>query len=282
MQIEPTGREQGVKRGAAEGGLRGRDKGARIFGGERNDPCPVCNLGRNAHQCRESPFANTVLGERQCQGGCESGAVLRLLKALFCGKPMPLLRHRRRVASLSLALLGLGGGALSSGHGEVTEAGEYELKATLALNFGRYAEFADESIGRERGLRLGVAGSRRICDAFERVATGDTVRIKGWPVELVRLEDPADMDRCDIVFLTRPFASKEAWRERIAASRAMVLGEDDELLEAGGDAIFQISVDRRMVFDVRRPQADVKPFSFRSQLLTRARTVYQAGRGDQP
>lgn len=209
---------------------------------------------------------------------------MRLLKALFCGKPTPRLRHRRRVASLSLALLGLGGVSvsLSSGHSEVTEAGEYERKATLALNFGRYTQFDDETIGRERGLRLGVAGSRRICDAFERVATSDTVRIKGWPVELVRLEEPADMDRCDIVFLARPFGRKEAWRESLAASRAMVLGEDEELLEAGGDAIFQISVDRRMVFDVRRPQADVKPFSFRSQLLTRARTVYQAGRGGHP
>lgn len=79
---------------------------------------------------------------------------------------------------------------------------EAEIKAVFLEKFTRFISWPEESTVRDSAYPfiLGIAGSGPIVPILENVYANQ--EIKNKPVEIIHISNPADAERCSLVFIT--------------------------------------------------------------------------------
>lgn len=155
------------------------------------------------------------------------------------------------------------------------QAPEYEVKAEFLERFTRFIDWPADS---EPGGRfvIGVLGRSPFNGYLERMAAER--KIKGRPVEIRYLVDPAQVDACQIVFIT---ASERERLKRILARTAtkpiLTVGDSDGYATAGVLINFYDAGDT-VRFEVNEAAVERSGLHVSSKLLKLARLVAEGGR----
>jgi hypothetical protein len=156
--------------------------------------------------------------------------------------------------------------------GDVQGSLEYPVKASLLLNFAKFAEWP---VGSAQAASPTVA----ICvlgpDPFGRALDTlvETRTVGGRPIEVRRFQRVEGIEACHVLFI----ASSEAARmgeilARIRESPVLTVGESEDFTERGG--VIRLSVeDNHASFSVDLGPTGASRLKLSSKLLTVARSV---------
>jgi hypothetical protein len=136
---------------------------------------------------------------------------------------------KRRVRGAAVALfLGL------LGAGQDAELPEYVVKAGFLFNFAKYVEWpADAFDGPKAPIRVGVAGDDPFGATLEKTLKDKNVNGRGFTID--RFKEPADIQRCHILFVARTGKERtSAMLERARQPGMLTVGEADGFAQAGG------------------------------------------------
>jgi hypothetical protein len=149
---------------------------------------------------------------------------------------------------------------------------EYPVKASLLLNFAKFAEWPSGSVQAEsRTVAICVLGVDPFGGALDAVAEGRTAG--GRPIEVKRYRQSEGVEDCHVLFIAASEGSRTAQvLARIRESPVLTVGEAPDFAERGG--VIRLSVeDNRARFSVNLGPAEASRLKLSSKLLSVARTV---------
>jgi len=133
------------------------------------------------------------------------------------------------------ALAGVGALPPARALAQVSEAGEWDVKAAYLVNFARYAEWPVAELPNRAGaeLRICIAGRDMFGDRLERL-TADR-RVANHPVRVDRPATPAAARRCHVVFITGDRRNEiEPWLADLHGYPILTVGDGSDFAETGG------------------------------------------------
>ncbi|MFT5130966.1 MAG: hypothetical protein ACI8W8_004599 [Rhodothermales bacterium] len=151
------------------------------------------------------------------------------------------------------------------------QVSEYELKAAYLYNFLRYTTFPDASFANpEDPIEVLVFGSNPFPETVLKKL--GTRRCHGRPIRVRICDQVAQIGTPQLVFISAATAvqKREKALRRLANRPLILVGEN----KAAGAHIVLSLTDRRLRFDVRRPEASASSVRFSSRMLALAREVY--------
>lgn len=158
---------------------------------------------------------------------------------------------------------------------------EYRVKAAYLLNFARYVAWPEGTFRTaNEPLRVCVLGSDPFGEALPETFAGRTAN--GRPIELARVDAPAQARDCHIVFISRA-----EWRRRpdvlvaVQSPGVLTVGEGDDFAESGGVLGF-VEVDRSMRFAVNLEASDGARLRISSRMLALAAQLHGRRGGPGP
>jgi hypothetical protein len=187
--------------------------------------------------------------------------------------PPPRRRHRgawRRLRSaclLALAVLGL----LPSGASSAAP-NEYDVKATLMVNFMKFVEWPDDTSAVAPGpLVLAVVGNDPFGAALERATAGQSVN--GRSVVVKRWKNPRELGPCHVLFVAVSDADEVSHiLGGLKGTAVLTIGDGPSFVSEGGIIGFFMH-DSRIRFDISPTTAERAHLRISSRLLAVAHVV---------
>jgi hypothetical protein len=148
---------------------------------------------------------------------------------------------------------------------------EYEIKAAYIYNFINYIDWPENAFPAPGGIiTIGVVGETQFRAALN-VLNGK--QIKGRTVALKQINDPKDLDQCQIVFISSSEKSRvPELLGKLKDSRVLTVSEIDGFAEQGGIINF-ISEHNRVRFEINPDAARRLGLNISSELLKLAKLV---------
>jgi hypothetical protein len=174
---------------------------------------------------------------------------------------------RCAVAALALLL-----GALAALPVRATPSAEYQLKAVFLFNFAQFVEWPESSFGDGQApFVIGVLGQDPFGEYLDRLVQGEAVR--GRKVEIRRFASVADIDHCQILFVSRDAAI--GWKSvssRLRSRSTLTVSDRTSFTSDDGMILFAHQAGKiRLVVNVAMARASALTIS--SKLLRSAQVV---------
>lgn len=152
-----------------------------------------------------------------------------------------------------------------------TSANEYQIKAAFLFHFAQVVEWPDG----DPSLSVCIFSDEPHRQEFQNTIEG---KLAGARVLHVRLlNQPQDVQRCDILFLSRDEARRQtAVFKSLRGLPVLTVGETDNFLSAGGMIRFHLEKGK-IRFDINLGAADSAHLKISSQLLLLATSVTRGG-----
>jgi uncharacterized protein DUF4154 len=145
---------------------------------------------------------------------------------------------------------------------------EYQVKATFLLNFTRFIEWPQGSLGNaDSPFNICILGTDRFEGALEQIVSGELV--SGRKVAIQRIDRDPQPGYCQILFVGD---QAEAFRNPSMPRGVLTVGEGDAFARNGGIIGF-ILEKGRVTFNINLRVAEAAGFRFSSGLLAVAKTV---------
>jgi hypothetical protein len=150
---------------------------------------------------------------------------------------------------------------------------EYNAKAGFLVAFPSYVTWPpDASASATSPVVLCVLGADPFGDVLDQTAAA---RIAARPLQVRRIQAPAESAGCQIVFIGRGETAQEAdWLAALKARPVLTVGESGKTVERGGAVEFG-AVRDRVAFEVSLRAAEQAGLKVSSDLLAHARKVYR-------
>jgi hypothetical protein len=178
-------------------------------------------------------------------------------------------RHRRRVASLLLALMAVA--TVSRPAAPQSAAPEYEIKAAFLYNFTKFVQWPPEALADGDAVVVAVLGEDPFGLALERAFQGKTVQ--DHPVVIRRFEQLADVKRCHVLFVAAPEAGRiAAIVKLLGAQPVLTVGEGDDFVRRGGIIAFGMEANK-VRFEINLDAAERAGLKISSELAKLATRV---------
>jgi hypothetical protein len=153
---------------------------------------------------------------------------------------------------------------------------EYQLKAVYLFNFGQFVEWPAHAYESPTApFAICIAGQNPFGNALNEVISGESV--KGRAFTLKRVDDPARIDHCHILFIGRNDAgllapTLKAWR-----GRSVLTVSDIEGAERQGVVIALVNDRNRVRMRINLAAARANDLVISSKLLRPAEIVGHEG-----
>jgi hypothetical protein len=175
------------------------------------------------------------------------------------------------LARLILALL-IGSGA--STRAQESRNLEYEVKAAFLVKFGMFVDWTTNkttSVADPKPFVIGILGADPFGAGFDTAILKE--KIGGRPVQLRRAQSPAELEDCQMVFISN---SEEAvlakWFTHFDGKGVLTVGESPGFAASGGMIGF-VKVDGRVRFEINSPAAEKSGLRVSAKLLQLSRPV---------
>ena len=179
------------------------------------------------------------------------------------------------LAGLVLAfatLLALVAGAASSA---AAVSPEYQVKAVFLFNFAHFVEWPPQSFEDTAGpFVIGVLGMDPFGSALEGAVRGETIDGRGFAV--VRYRSVAEVQRCQILFISRSEAPRIEEISATLAARSILTVSDSEGSAQRGAMIRFVSESNRIRLRIDAGAAKAAGLLISSKLLRPAELVTPA------
>jgi len=176
------------------------------------------------------------------------------------------------LAFVSLLLAGAGKGTRAQ-----TAAEEYRVKAAFIFHFAQLVDWPPEKTAAGDSLVLCTLGEDPFHGALEGMVGGKVV---GNRILRIRhLEEPQDMQACQIVFLGRAQSKRIPMLvSNLHNAPVLTVGETAGFLDAGGMIDFLLE-DKKLRFEVNLAAAESADLKIGSRLLVLAQRVVAESHG---
>lgn len=182
-------------------------------------------------------------------------------------------------AALWIGMLAASVSALT-GSDAHAQTSEYEVKAAYLLNFGKFIRIAGVPERPHSTFDICILGRDPIGRAIDDIVANES--IDNRPAHVVRISDPTQGRRCDIVFIS-PYEG-DSIREDLALladSDALTVSDAPDFLERGGMIQFVLDGDH-VRFEVNLDAVDRTHLVLSSELLRVAAAVKGKPLGARP
>lgn len=178
----------------------------------------------------------------------------------------------RRAAALLAAACLLGPWRAAVPAGQAESAAIERMRVGFTLNFIRYTSWPAAAEG---AFALCVAANEPQSAAF---AEADGATVKGRPLRVRRVEHPAELGRCDALYLgSVQSADARPWLQGLDATRpTLTVGEGPSFLAHGGMIRLAVA-EQQMKFDIHLAPVARARLVLSPQLLRLARQVEGTG-----
>ena len=155
---------------------------------------------------------------------------------------------------------------------------EYQVKAEYLYNFVQFVNWPDSAWpSADAPFRICVAGADPFGPILDRAVQGE--RVGGHPLRVERPAADANMDRCQVVFLSANETPRSPGiLKAITSTSVLTIGESTDFLLAGGAIAFALD-GGRVRFDVNLQSPHLKDLRVSSKLLRLARTIWRQENG---
>ncbi|HMM76939.1 MAG TPA: YfiR family protein [Gammaproteobacteria bacterium] len=151
-----------------------------------------------------------------------------------------------------------------------TAYADSEVKAAFLYRFAGYVEWPPAAMQAPRFV-IAVLGADAVAASLERALT--TIRIKGRPGEVRRIDNIRDARQAHIVYIGAMHAEElDALLPQLANRPVLVVTDGERGLDAGGMLNFR-TVDKRVRFEVAPETAEQAGLSISADLLAVAMQV---------
>ncbi len=154
---------------------------------------------------------------------------------------------------------------------------EYPVKASLLLNFAKFAEWpAGSPQAAAQAVSICVLGEDPFGATLDATVEGRTVG--GRPVEIVRLRQTEGVEHCHVLFVSSSAIAQMAGiLAHIRDAPVLTVGESGDFIERGGVIRLQVE-DNHAAFSVDLGPTETSRLKLSSKLLNVARSVRGARR----
>jgi hypothetical protein len=151
---------------------------------------------------------------------------------------------------------------------------EYEVKAAFLVKFGMFVDWTTNktaAAANPKPFVIGILGADPFGAGFDVAVQKE--KIGGRPVQVRRAQSPAELDDCQLVFIS---SSDEAtlakWIAHFAGKGVLTVGESPGFA-AGGGMIGFVKVDGKVRFEINSPVAEQSGLRVSAKLLQLSRPV---------
>lgn len=112
---------------------------------------------------------------------------------------------------------------------------EYKLKAAFLYKFATYFKWPDDCFEHDKSpFVIGILGPNPVGRDLRRIA--EVKRIDGRPIVIREFDDPEDIDKCHILFMSRALQSDKQKKalKHLAERNILFVGETPDFLKFGG------------------------------------------------
>ena len=152
---------------------------------------------------------------------------------------------------------------------EVSQVGEYQVKAAYLYNFAKFVEWPPDAAGGST-LNICILGKSPFGDTLSAIS-GKTVR--GRRVVITHIRRIEDLPACDILFVSLSERGRLGQILSAVATRPILTISDIRRFVAAGGMIGFVSVNERVRFEINQRVAQRSSLRVSAQLLKLATTV---------
>jgi hypothetical protein len=163
------------------------------------------------------------------------------------------------------------GSVLLAGSAWASEFDEYAVKAAYLYNFAKFVEWPPEAFANaDAPLSICIVGDNPFGDALAALSSK---RVASHPVEVRALPATANLNPCQIVFISRSEQGRfKALLAKVARLPILTVSDIRDFAQAGG-MIGLIEADQRIRFDINLAATRQANLKLSSQLLKLATIV---------
>jgi hypothetical protein len=157
------------------------------------------------------------------------------------------------------------------------QAGEYELKAAILLNLGRFVEWPPSAYpGSQAPTVLCILGQDPFGDSLKTL--GQKQDANGRPVSIRQLKNETGIRDCHVLYISTSERKTIAQiLSRLKESSVLTVGEMSQFAAQGGIIQFTLE-DKQVRFEINLDAASRMALKISSRLLVLARIVKDQGR----
>jgi hypothetical protein len=162
--------------------------------------------------------------------------------------------------------------APSGGYGQVTAAGEYQIKAAFLPNFAKFVVWPSAALHTGSPLIIGVVGEDPFGVWLTRAVEGQSV--EGHPLQVVHLRWNELPYNCHILFISSSEVNHvEQILSALEGFPVLTVADFDSFARRGG--VIELKTEgNRVRFDINSTSASTAGLHVSSKLLTLAVRVY--------
>lgn len=154
---------------------------------------------------------------------------------------------------------------------------EYEVKAAFLVKFGEFVDWTTNTTATAANPKpfvIGILGADPFGAGFDAAVQKE--KIGGRPLQLRRAQNPAELDDCQMVFIS---SSEEAtlvkWFTHFEGKGVLTVGETPSFAARGGMIGF-VKVDGKVRFEINSPAAEKSGLRVSAKLLQLSRPLAPA------
>jgi hypothetical protein len=175
------------------------------------------------------------------------------------------------VVQIILALLLAGAGPAAA---QESRKLEYEVKAACLVKFGMFVDWTTNKTATAADPKpfvIGILGADPFGAGFDAAVQKE--KIGGRPVQVRRAQSPAELEDCQLVFISSAEeATLAKWIAHFAGKGVLTVGESPGFAASGGMIGF-VKVDGKVRFEINSPVAEKSGLRVSAKLLQLSRPV---------
>ena len=138
-------------------------------------------------------------------------------------------------------------------------AQESKLKALFIYKFGQYVEWPDT----EKKIKVGVVGKEELYNDLYNLS------VARESLEVIKVTQPSDVEKCTIVFLPKSEASQvQLYKKSIGSNSILLVSDDKRMSTKGADISLYTTNSGKLGFTVNPETIKRKNMVPTSKLLT--------------
>jgi hypothetical protein len=148
---------------------------------------------------------------------------------------------------------------------------EYGIKAACLMNFARFVEWPATAFpAADTPVTIGILGDDPFGNLFDKTVKDET--IQGRPIVLKRAKRVADLNMCQLVFISRSERNRYPQiLAGLAQDGVLTIGESEDFASHGGIITFCVQ-SNKVQFEINHPAAERAGLKMSAKLLQLART----------